>query len=111
MSQYDFKLIHKNGLTILNADTLSRQQYEHPDNIEPNNEPELYTINQNQNTQKNEILDFKELNLTNMTEKSIRKNQKNDLFYRSMYEYLKHERMPKDRTMMKGIQNNKPNPK
>ena len=61
MSQYDFKLIHKNGLTILNADTLSRQQYEHPDNIAPNNEPELYTINQNQNTQKNEILDFAKL--------------------------------------------------
>ena len=109
MSQYDFKLIHKNGLTILNADTLSRQQYEHPDNIAPNNEPELYTINQNQNTQKNEILDFKELNLNNMTEKSIRKNQKNDLFYRSMYEYLKHEKMPKDKTMMKRIQNNKHN--
>ena len=107
LSQYDFKISHKEGSKIANADALSRQKCYEDSNSDDDCEPHILAIDKKNEQVPKPILDYTDLNVSNLTENNLKAGQRKNYFYRSMYGYLKHDKLPKDSKMAKRIQNHK----
>ena len=105
LSQYEFKIFHREGKSISNADALSRTIHTNPSDLEEDAEPELYAI-VNKEIQQKPVLEFTDINLEKLTKSNIKKGQKKDYFFRSMYDFIKHDTISKDTRMSKRIKNN-----
>ena len=89
LQQYDFELIHKAGKQIPHVEAISRQIYEEEET--GNSDVEKH------------ILDFKDLNLDGFCIENIKMLQKKDIFFTSMYDFVKYDRLPGDLDMSKRI--------
>ena len=100
LQQYDFELIHKAGKQIPHVDAISRHIYEEEETGNSDVEPEINIIKENE---EKHILDFKDLNLDGFCIENIKKLQKKDYLFTSMYDFVKYDRLPSDLAMSKRI--------
>lgn len=110
LQQYEFELFHVPGKSIPHVDALSRHVYSDAETERSDIEPEICaikpTVNEvcviKQNGDKH-ILDVKDLRLENFTVESIKEAQKKDYLFMSLYNFIKHDRLPNDRAMTKKV--------
>ena len=103
LSQYDFKLVHQAASKVSNADALSREVF-NENKSEKFDQSDLFAVIHKDKATK-PVLDFTDLEIDKLNEKSIREGQKRDYFYRSMYNYIKFNTEPKDKKMRERIKN------
>ena len=107
LQQYDFDIVFKDSERIQHVDALSRLVCE-DNNNEPIEDIEPYickisALIDNDNRPKNACdVDFEHLNMD-----EVLRTQKLDKFYRCMYNYLCHDRLPEDCSLAKRIQSQK----
>ena len=104
LSQYDFKLVHQAASKVSNADALTREVF-NENKSEKFDQSDLFAVIHKDKATK-PVLDFTDLEIDKLNEKSIRERQKRDYFYRSMYNYIKFNTEPKDKKMRERIINN-----
>ena len=110
LSQFDFKIMFRSGSSLSNADVLSRSKFEEENyESDEDNEPHIFAIDHHKQSQKNDklILDYSDIETDNVNENNIRNGQKRDYFFRTMYNYLKNDKLPEDKLMSKRILVNK----
>ncbi|MGL1886778.1 MAG: reverse transcriptase domain-containing protein [Reichenbachiella sp.] len=101
LSQYDFKIFHKEGTKISNADSLSRQKYDTDSNSE--DEPHIFAVGNEPRTKP--VLDFSDIELESLTVQNIRRAQRKDYLFNSIYHFVKHDVLPTDSRMAKRVTN------
>ena len=106
LQQYEFNIVHKDGVKIPHADALSRcKPSEDVTSINEDIEPVINNINDVREIQ-DITKDIKFLGLANLSLKTVQEAQKADGYYKAMYDYISSDKLPDNKKLRKNIKAN-----
>ena len=98
LQQYDFNIVHKDGVKIPHADALSRCKPADEENIVSEDIEHVLNVIDSDGKVKN-VGTF--LGLAELTLENVKLGQKEDVYYKAMYDYIERNVVPADNTLKK----------